>query len=70
MKNAEVAISSRRCRVTSLRTGRGGVKNLRTGEVTDLGEGLLLLEGPYPITCHGYFIIKRKLVINQKNCDR
>ena len=39
--------------VKSLRTG-GGVKNFRTGGggFTVLGEGLLLLGGQYPITCH------------------
>ena len=38
--------------IKSLRTGRGvGLKNFRTGGVTDLG-GLLLLRGQYPITSH------------------
>ena len=45
-------------RVKRLRTGgeRGrGVKNFRTRAVRDLGGLILLGEGQYPITCHGFF---------------
>ena len=42
VKNAEAAISSR-----GVGGGRGGVGNVRTGGVTNLGGG-----GQYPITCH------------------
>ena len=45
--------------VKSLRTGRGGVKNFRTGGVTDLGKGNFAagvvgggVWGQYPIICH------------------
>ena len=46
-------------RVKRLRTGGGGrgrgVKNFRTRAVRDLGGLILLGEGQYPITCHGFF---------------
>ena len=59
MKNAEAAISSWRGKSKTFKDwggGRGrGVKNFRTRAVRDLGGLILLGEGQYPITCHGFF---------------
>ena len=52
MKNAEATIKS-------FRTWRvGGLKNFRTGRVTDLGgEGAFAVGGQHPITCHAFISV-------------
>ena len=50
--------------VKSLRTGgRRVLKNFRTGGVTDLGGGVLLLGGQYPIICH---VLQNLTLISKK----
>ena len=54
MKTAEAAISSQSEGVKSLRTGEGGVKNFRTGAITDL-KGRTLLMGGVSTPLHDMF---------------
>ena len=55
MKTAEAAISSQSEGVKSLRTGGGGLKNFRTGAITDLRWGTFDRGGGVSTPLHAMF---------------